>query len=84
MFDEVLVKVIDLLQDFVDDPDVEIDSESLLLNDLGLESLAILSVFGELEQEYGILLPDGLLHSMTRVKDIVRAVLKAGELSTGI
>lgn len=78
-YDEVLDKVTGLLAETVEDGETEITPDSRLLNDLGLESLEIYSVFGELEQAYGLHLPDSLLRSMVRVEDIVQAALHAAE-----
>ncbi len=70
----VLEKVKEILADQlgVDEDSIELDS--LLVEDLGADSLDGIDIVMSVEDEFGIEVPDEVIESMSTVEDIVKFI----------
>lgn len=51
--------------------DANINEDSLLIADVGLDSLDFFSIIEELEEKYGVVVDDSQLESIKTVKDLM-------------
>lgn len=63
-------KIIDILSEFTMIDKEKITSESNLVTDLGLDSLCVISVIVEFEEEFNINIPDQKIKEFVTVGDI--------------
>lgn len=63
-------KIIDILSEFTMIDKEKITSESNLVTDLGLDSLCVISVIVEFEEEFNINIPDHRIKEFVTVGDI--------------
>ena len=64
-----------IVADFSEIPREEIRENQLLIEDLGGDSLDLVECSMEVEEEFGISIPDELVEKVKRVSDIVDGVL---------
>jgi acyl carrier protein len=64
-----------IVADFSEMPREEIQESHLLIEDLGWDSLDLAECSMEVEEEFGISIPDELVETVKRVSDIVDGVL---------
>lgn len=64
---------VSLLREHVED-DVVIRGESSITGDLALDSLAIMEIMADVEDRFGIVIPDDVLPELHTVDDVVRAL----------
>lgn len=76
MIDQVQQKVIAYWRQVLDDPDVEIGPDSHLIDDLALSSLEIFVSLMDMEQNYGIRIPEHCLRSMTTPRGAAEVICR--------
>lgn len=69
-------KVIEVLAEKGSFEKEKISSESSLVDDLGLDSLDAVEIVFEIEEQYGIKIPDEVIQGFKKVKDIVAYLVK--------
>jgi acyl carrier protein len=73
--EQVAKDVKQIVADFSEMPREEIQESHLLIEDLGWDSLDLVECSMEVEEEFGISIPDELVEKVKRVSDIVDGVL---------
>ena len=68
---EVFEELKEIILDYLGEDDMEISEESTLNEDLGLTSLDMISVIGEIEDKFNIQMEDETMYSIKTVKDAV-------------
>ena len=81
MYEEILQNVIDYWKNIIDDEEVEVTSESNLMDDLSLSSLEMLASLMHLEKEYGIIIPEKYLRRMFTIGDVASVLTEIMEKS---
>jgi len=66
MFD----KTVEILKDYMDNPDIEITRDSALVDDLALSSLEVINIVAAFEDEFNIEVPDRVIPTLRTVGDI--------------
>ena len=72
MFD----KVAEILKGYLYEVDTPITPDSALVEDLGLNSLEVVNLVVDFEDEFGIEVPDHVIPTMHTVRDIVEYLEK--------
>ncbi len=70
----VFEKVKEILSEQLDIPESDIEKDSLLVEDLGADSLDSIDIVMSIEDEYQIEVPDEVIEEMKSVDDIVRFI----------
>lgn len=70
-------KVIALIADSAMKPGVHIDANSMLEDDLGMESLDRIEVFTALHNEFGVYIPDNIAATAVTVGDVCKIIERA-------
>lgn len=70
----IFEKVKEILAEQLDVPEKDIERDSLLVEDLGADSLDSIDIVMSIEDEYGIEVPDEVIEKMKSVDDIVKFV----------
>ena len=68
-------------KNIIDDEEVEVTSESNLMDDLSLSSLEMLASLMHLEKEYGIIIPEKYLRRMFTIGDVASVLTEIMEKS---
>jgi acyl carrier protein len=68
---EILVSVISVMAEVFNIEEEEVKPESQIINDLGADSLDIISLLMELEDEFGGEIPDEDAEKLVTVQDVV-------------
>ncbi len=74
MFEEVR----DLLKDFTDYPESDIRPETLLISDLGMNSLIMIEAVVAAEERFGVEIPDRKLFELRTVADVCGMIEELG------
>jgi len=76
--DDVTRRVLDLLRELGGEPDDGIQSSSLLIDDLGMDSLDVVELSITLEEEFNLTIPDSDLidNANTTVGDVIAYIVK--------
>ena len=69
-------KIKEILSDFTDTPIDKMNDDTLLVNDLGLNSLDVVNVVVAFEDEFEIEIPDRVIPSFQTIGDINRYIDK--------
>ena len=64
-------QVYETILDFTDVPDEDVKEETTLKDDLHLNSLELTEIFFILEGEFGVMLPDDIVHQLNTVGDVI-------------
>ncbi len=54
--------------------DVEVEMSAKIVSDLGIDSLGVMEVLSEIEDEYKLVVPDDSLKSLETVGDVIKAI----------
>mgnify|MGYP000864447229 FL=1 len=54
--------------------DVEVEMTTKIVSDLGIDSLGVMEVLSEIEDEYKLVVPDDVLKSLETVGDVIKAI----------
>lgn len=76
--DKYISKAIIFLRDYVDDDVTDIDKDSHLIADLGLNSLQLVEIVNDAEFEFDVTITDDELDSILTVGDIAELLQKKG------
>ena len=72
----MLEKIQALLADALNLPIEKVTPESKIVDDLGADSLDVVELLSQLEDEYGIVIPDDEVESLVTVEDVANALDK--------
>jgi acyl carrier protein len=72
--EQIAKEVMRIVADFSEMPREEIRENHLLFEDLGWDSLDLVEGSMEVEEEFGISIPDDLVEKVKRVSDIIDGV----------
>jgi acyl carrier protein len=72
---EVLKQVLQILSGYANMPVEEIRETHLLFEDLGLDSLDLVECSMEIEEEFGVSVPDELVEQVKTVGDVADGVM---------
>ncbi|MGB3723517.1 MAG: acyl carrier protein [Pacificimonas sp.] len=73
--DTVLPRLIEIIEPF-NKKEIELKAETSFANDLELDSLTVMDLVAEIEDEYDILLPVNMLPDLETIGDVAGAVAK--------
>ncbi|MGB7406358.1 MAG: acyl carrier protein [Pacificimonas sp.] len=78
--ESILPRLIEIIEPF-NKKGIELTAETSFANDLELDSLTVMDLVAEIEDEYDILLPVNMLPDLETIGDVAGAVakIKAGE-----
>lgn len=76
MEQKILNELKEIMFDYLGDDEIEISKDSVLSQDLGLSSLDMLSIVGEVEDKYGVEFDDDSLCSLKTVDDVIQFIIK--------
>ena len=68
---EKLERIIEIIKEYADPEAGEINGDSQLNADLGIDSISFFSVIDDLEQEYGVAIEDSQLEGLHTVSDML-------------
>ena len=71
--DQVLPRLIDIIEPF-NKKDIELNAGTSFARDLELDSLTVMDLVAEIEDEYDILLPVNMLPDLETIGDVAGAV----------
>ncbi len=71
----VLPRLIEIIEPF-NKKDIELKAETGFANDLELDSLTVMDLVAEIEDEYDILLPVNMLPDLETIGDVAGAVAR--------
>ena len=72
----MLEKIQALLADALNLPIEKVTPESKIVDDLGADSLDVVELLSQLEDEYGIVIPDDDVEDLVTVADVANAMEK--------
>ena len=67
----MLTKIQEIIRNYKDDDSVVITEDTKLTTELGLSSIDFLSLFIEIEDEYGVKIPDQQMAAFQTVGDVI-------------
>lgn len=73
-YDDTLALVLKTLAPHA--PDKTVGAHDHIQHDLGLDSLAIMEVMADLEEELGLTIPNDVLARVSTADDVARAIIK--------
>lgn len=74
MYENVLQRIISIVEKVVDDESVEVTPQSNFMDDLWLASLDLLCLLSDVENEFGFEISDNLLRKIVTVEDMAKIV----------
>lgn len=74
MKEEILSKIQEIIEDIADIPQDEIEETSAVVDDLEMSSMEIFSMLGELENIYGVRIPDNELKRIITIGDLAEYI----------
>ncbi len=77
--EEVLQQILDILKPRVSKDGLEVTAELDLVNDLGLDSLKVMEILEDLEDNFDISIPINILPGIRTVGDLVVEIQKLTE-----
>lgn len=72
----MLEKLIEIIHNYTGDESVAIVESTSLTGDLGLNSMDLVSLASEVEDEFGVEIPDRALREIKTVGDVIRYIPK--------
>lgn len=67
----MLEKLTHIVRDYTGNQSIELTESTMLLGDLGLSSLDLVNLAAEIEDTFGIEIPDRAIKSIKTVKDVL-------------
>ena len=68
---EIFNELKEIVLDYLGDDDIEVSEDSVLTDDLGLTSLDLISIVGDVEDSFGISVEDEAMESIETVGDVL-------------
>lgn len=72
----IIDKVIDLIAEQLGIEKTKINKDSLIIDDLGADSLDVIEMLMTLEDEYGITIPDDQISQVKTIDDVAKLIEK--------
>ena len=73
---EIFEKLKEIIYDYLGDDEIEIRQDSLFIDDIGLSSLDMITIVGEVEDYFGIVVEDEAMPSIKTMEDAVNYIDK--------
>ena len=70
----MIEKLIAIIKDFKEDPSLEINENTVLVSDLEMDSFDLVQLVCEVEEEFGIRIPDKALKNFITIGDVVKYI----------
>ena len=70
----MLEKLKEIIVNYTGDASVEISENTALIADLGLNSLDLVSMANDVEDELGVVIPDRAIGTLKTVGDVIRVI----------
>lgn len=68
---EIFDELREIVLDYLGEDDIEVSEDSDLTEDLGLTSLDMISVVGDIEDSFGISVEDEAVENISTVRDVI-------------
>lgn len=68
--EEIMAQILAILEDVAEISPEEVDEDSVLMDDLDLSSMEILTMISDLEETFGLRIPEKDLRSFVTVGDV--------------
>jgi acyl carrier protein len=68
---EIFNELKEIVLDYLGDDDIKVSEDSVLTDDLGLTSLDLISIVGDVEDSFGISVEDEAMDSIETVGDVL-------------
>ena len=68
---EIFNELKEIVLDYLGDDDIDVSEDSVLTDDLGLTSLDLISIVGDVEDSFGISVEDEAMESIETVGDVL-------------
>ena len=68
---EIFNELKEIVLDYLGDDDMDVSEDSVLTDDLGLTSLDLISIVGDVEDSFGIRVEDEAMESIETVGDVL-------------
>ena len=68
---EIFNELKEIVLDYLGDDDMDVSEDSVLTDDLGLTSLDLISIVGDVEDSFGISVEDEAMESIETVGDVL-------------
>ena len=68
---EIFNELKEIVLDYLGDDDIEVSEDSVLTDDLGLTSLDLISIVGDVEDSFDISVEDEAMESLETVGDVL-------------
>ena len=69
--EEIFGELKEIVLDYLGEDDIEVSEDSVLTDDLGLTSLDLISIVGDVEDSFGISVEDEAMESIETVGDVL-------------
>ena len=69
--EEIFNELKEIVLDYLGDDDIEVSEDSVLTDDLGLTSLDLISIVGDVEDSFDISVEDEAMESIETVGDVL-------------
>ena len=73
---EIFEKLKEIIYDYLGDDEIEIRQDSLFIDDIGLSSLDMITIVGEVEDSFGIVVEDEAMPAIKTMEDAVNYIDK--------
>ena len=73
---EIFEKLKEIIYDYLGDDEIEIRQDSLFIDDIGLSSLDMITIVGEVEDYFGIVVEDEDMPAIKTMEDAVNYIDK--------
>ena len=73
---EIFEKLKEIIYDYLGDDEIEIRQDSLFIDDIGLSSLDMITIVGEVEDYFGIVVEDEAMPAIKTMEDAVNYIDK--------
>ena len=70
----MLEKIQEMLAEALNVPVEKVTPDAKIVDDLGADSLDVVELLSQLEEEYGIIIPDDQAESLVTVADVANAI----------
>ena len=70
----MLEKIQTMLAEALNIPVEKVTPDAKIVDDLGADSLDVVELLSQLEEEYGIIIPDDEAENLTTVADVAKAI----------
>ena len=67
----MIEKLQEIIFHYTADKNMQISEDTILLTDLGLNSLELVEMVCEVEEEFGVEIPDRIISSLKTIKDLM-------------